>query len=85
MTKNHHSNGNHRNSPRYSGYLTNQEIARLDQELERVARVDKIRNPSRGTLLKRMVGLRLDQASIAEYLKTHKQRRDEDPVRTTEV
>lgn len=48
---------------------------------DRAAEIDGIHNPDNGTYLARIIdyGLRLDQASLAEYVKTHKRSRDKDP------
>ena len=69
---------------RLSGNVTPGEKKRWFGEIKRSAAVDGIHNPDSGTFLSRIInsGLRLDQASIANYVKTHKDRRDEDPARS---
>lgn len=60
------------NSSRWSGYISPEKVAKLRQELERVAQLENIRNPSNGILLDRIAELKLDRASITGYLKTHR-------------
>jgi hypothetical protein len=76
-------NGNHNNgSIRFSCYLSQADYDIWIEERDKVAEAEGIRYPDNGTFFLRWVrNLRLDQASINGYVKTHKRRRDQDPAR----
>lgn len=83
MSKTHNGNGRGPSS-RLTGYVLDDEKNWWNEEFERVAKLEGLRNASMGTLFSRICKfrLRLDLASMAKYPKTHSRRgREQDPVR----
>ena len=91
MRRNKNSNNGKRNQGngkeelvRLSGNVKPEEKTEWWEMVLRAAKIDGIHDPNSGTFLSRIInrGLRLDDASLSEYQKTHtKRRRDEDPAR----
>lgn len=97
MRRNQNTNNGKRNPAdgkedlvRLSGNVKPKEKETWWEMVLRAAKIDGIHDPNSGTFLSRIInmGLRLDQACLsvavaaqAEYLKTQKRRRDEDPAR----
>lgn len=80
-------NSNHNGrgpSARLSGYVADEEKSWWNEEFDRVAKLEGLRNASMGTLFSRICKykLRLDLASLSKYPKTHSKRgREQDPAR----
>jgi hypothetical protein len=75
-------NGNHK-SVRLSGYVTPAEKKTWMERVAEASEIEGLRNPDSGTFLSRIIkfGLRLDLASMAQYGRITKRRRDQNPAR----
>ena len=78
----HHDHNGREPSARLTGYLPKKEKLWWNEELERVAQLEGLRNVGMGTLFARIskAGLPLDIASLSK-LKAIKRPREQDPAR----